>query len=227
MAAAVRYRRLAKPAQPAAQWPATAATKLGDVFGFLALVQQRRHLPEAARAAFGDRVFSTSALRPAGGRDVVADAHVEVRADAPDRLDRGQRVADACRCARTVRGPSARSAFRCTPPTAALALCSPLCASTSAGTISPKANTSTTPSVTARWPAFDSVCSDSRAPRGPPRIATKNTPRPRTTQKRMNRDDHAAREDIGWRRRTVDASSSAVGWPMRALSPLGALKLRR
>ncbi len=38
------------------------------------------------------------------------------------------------------------------------------------------------PSITRR-PAFDSVCSAWRAPRGPPRIATRNTPRPRTTQK--------------------------------------------
>ena len=67
MARARRYRRLAKPgrsrasvladrrARPA-QWPATAATKSRDLFGFLALVEQRRHLAEAARAAFGDRV---------------------------------------------------------------------------------------------------------------------------------------------------------------------------
>ena len=43
---------------------------------------------------------------------------------------------------------------------------------------------STTPSVTSALAAFDSVCSASRAPRGPPRIATKNTPRPSRTQKR-------------------------------------------
>src|ERR1017187_10746428 len=49
------------------------------LFGFLALVEQRRHLPQAPRATFGDRV-QHERLAPGGGGDVVADAPVEVGA---------------------------------------------------------------------------------------------------------------------------------------------------
>ncbi len=76
--------------------PGYRSHELRDVFRFLALVQQRGHLPEAARAAFHDRVLDQR-LAPRRGRDVIAHADVQVGAGAPDRLDRRQRVADGAR----------------------------------------------------------------------------------------------------------------------------------
>ncbi len=87
-----------------------------DVFGFLALVEQRRHLAEAARAAFLDRATARAPCAPPSWRC---------------RRRRGRRGSGRCarspwcpracgrphRCERTVRVPSAREAFRRTPPT--------------------------------------------------------------------------------------------------------------
>src|SRR6185437_5229690 len=70
--------------------------KFRDVFGFLALVEQRRHLAEPAGAAFLDRV-EDEFLATGGGRDLLAHADVEVRADAADRLRPRERVAVAAR----------------------------------------------------------------------------------------------------------------------------------
>src|SRR5438270_732802 len=81
----VGYRRVAKapessPPVDAARAPPIAPLSVpGDCRyeirhgpRFLALVQQRRHLPEAARAAFFDRV-EHKRLAPRGRGDVVAD----------------------------------------------------------------------------------------------------------------------------------------------------------
>src|SRR5262249_44071635 len=67
--------------------------EVGYLFGFLADVQQRRHLAEAAGAAFLDRA-QHERLAAGRRRDVLADPHVEVRADPSDRLDRRERVTD-------------------------------------------------------------------------------------------------------------------------------------
>src|SRR2546427_6618058 len=67
-----------------------------DLFGFLALVELRGHLPEPARAAFGYGA-QDERLAPRRGRDVVADAHVEVRPDPADRLDGPERVTGCAR----------------------------------------------------------------------------------------------------------------------------------
>src|SRR5271155_839635 len=96
MAAAVRYRRLAKPTRAPIAEASVArdgGNEVCDLFGFLALVEHRRHLPKAACATFGDRVFHERPA-PGGRRDVIADAHVQIRADAPDRLHRGERMTD-------------------------------------------------------------------------------------------------------------------------------------
>ena len=59
MPAQGRYRRLAKIAAAAGRGRASVAgdgrDEGCDLFGFLALVEQGGHLPEATRAAFGDR----------------------------------------------------------------------------------------------------------------------------------------------------------------------------
>ncbi len=55
MASARRYRRLAKG--PARAVPGYGRDEIGDVFGFLALVEQRGHLAQPTGPAFHDRVF--------------------------------------------------------------------------------------------------------------------------------------------------------------------------
>src|SRR5438270_10651128 len=66
------------------------------LFGFLALVEQRGHLPEPAGAAFGDGT-EHERLASRGGGDVDAHAYIEVRAHAPNRLGGCERVADGAR----------------------------------------------------------------------------------------------------------------------------------
>ncbi len=93
MAPARRHRRLAKD-RGALTWPATAATKAATSFGFLALYSCAGIWPRP-RARPSRIALEHERLAPAGGGgDVVAHAHVEVRADAAHRLDGRERVAD-------------------------------------------------------------------------------------------------------------------------------------
>src|ERR1700693_1882460 len=88
-------RHLARPRPTAASGRSVAgdgSDEVGDLFGFLAPVELRRHLAEAARAAFGDRVEHERLASRFGG-DLAAHPDVEVRAGATDRLGARQCVA--------------------------------------------------------------------------------------------------------------------------------------
>src|ERR1700682_3188283 len=98
MAVAVRYRRLAKARRSVASH---GGDEFGDLLGFAALVELSGHLTESTGPAFGDRA-QHERLAPRGGWDVVADPNVQVRPDAPDRLHRGERVADRARAGEEV-----------------------------------------------------------------------------------------------------------------------------
>src|SRR5580692_11680395 len=91
MAGARRYRRLAKPLVAR-----NSGYKVCDVFSFLTDVEPRGHVAQAARSSFADRAQHQRLASFRRG-DVIAHAYVQVGTDAPNGLDRCERVADdAC-----------------------------------------------------------------------------------------------------------------------------------
>ena len=191
--AGARYRRVAKRGS---QLPASVAGdgryESGHVFGFLALVEQRRHLPVAAGPAFEDRVQHQRPATRVGG-DVIADADVEVRTRCGRRSAPLPASGSRRRSGRTVPGPWSGPPSRCTPPTASLALWLPLWASTSVGTTSPKAISTTTPS-------------DRQAPAG-----LRFRPRPSSRRRRA----HGGPRGASPRRTRPGRGSARTGRPRR------------
>src|ERR1700682_651525 len=94
MAPGLRHRRMAKPLRRGPRGRSVAGDRrheVGDLFGFLALIELRRHLSEAARAAFCDRVEHERPA-PGGGGDVVSYPYVQIRAGAAARLGPDERM---------------------------------------------------------------------------------------------------------------------------------------
>ena len=169
-------------ATPAASVAGHGRDEVGDLFGFLALVEQRGHLPEAAGAAFGDRVQHERLAPRRTSRCLRPPAH---RGSGPyaRRLGRCERVADAHVCGRTVRGLSSRrpsGARRRRRRSPCALCCRPARAPAPRARKRPARRPTGSPAGARAW----IPCAGTRARLGPPRIATKNTPRPSRAQKR-------------------------------------------
>ncbi len=201
----------------------------GHVFGFLALIEQRRHLAEPARAPFRDRALARApcaqrAWRCPRRRGCRGSGRCAPRTWWPTSVwQTAQEWANSSLpfCLAAVQLDPAR------PPRSPCA--SPLSASTSAGTTRPKANRTTTPSVIRRWPARDSVCSAvARAARAAAHRHEEDAEAEQQPEER-NSDEHAARKISGERIRTADRwhLSRSRGRTMRGFSALGAQKARR
>ena len=152
-----------------------------DRFGVLALVEHRRHLPETACATFGDGVQHERLAARFGG-DLCTDPHIEVGTDASYGIGAIERVTDGAGL-REQHAAVLLLGVEVDPADRIARLVGAIVGKHERRDDQPKANATTTIAITKRSLAFDSVCSAERAPRGPPRIATKKTARPMSTQK--------------------------------------------
>jgi len=136
----------------------------------------------SARPRARPRKIASRRYTRQGGRNVGADADVEVGPISPTDFVAASVWQKAQDFANSSRPSAARVQVHAADANARLVVS--VEASTIAGTARPNANSTITPVVTERRLSFDSVCSAWRAPRGPPRIATKNTARPSNSQLR-------------------------------------------